>query len=335
MQEHHVERLHPVHRVQAEHHHPGHPEEQDVVPGDQHAGRVEPARGPRSSSGQPRVENGHSADENQVSSTSSSCRQPSPVGGCVVRADADGLAVRPVPDRDPVPPPQLARDAPVVHVVDPGEVPLGQLVRLDHDPTVADRVAGRLGQRPGLHEPLQAQPRLDRGPAARAVTDRVHVRPLLGHDPALLAQRGDDGRTRLVPVQALVRPVRGDDAALVHDGQARQVVPLADLEVVGVVRRGHLDRAGTRTPGRRARRPRSGCAGRSAAAPPRCRPGAGSARRPGAPRPRCRPASSRPGWSPPRSRRRRRRTGSRRARPRPRCAPPRCRTARSGSAGTS
>ena len=32
------------------------------------------------SSGQPSVENGHSPEENQVSSTSSSCRQPSPVG---------------------------------------------------------------------------------------------------------------------------------------------------------------------------------------------------------------------------------------------------------------
>ncbi len=32
-------------------------------------------------SGQPSVENGHSPLENQVSSTSSSCRQPSPDGG--------------------------------------------------------------------------------------------------------------------------------------------------------------------------------------------------------------------------------------------------------------
>ena len=38
--------------------------------------------------------------------------------------------------------------------------------------------------------------------------------------------------------------MRGDHAALVHDGQVRQVVALADLEVVRVVRRGHLDRAG-------------------------------------------------------------------------------------------
>ena len=34
------------------------------------------------SSGQPSVENGHSPEENQVSSTSASCVQPSPAGGC-------------------------------------------------------------------------------------------------------------------------------------------------------------------------------------------------------------------------------------------------------------
>jgi hypothetical protein len=38
--------------------------------------------------------------------------------------------------------------------------------------------------------------------------------------------------------------VRGDHAALVHDHHAGQLVPPADLEVVRVVRRGDLDRAG-------------------------------------------------------------------------------------------
>src|SRR5690606_5148783 len=74
----------------------------------------------------------------------------------LVRTDADGLTVGAVPDRDAVPPPQLARDAPVVHVVDPGEVPLGEFGRLDANPSVADRVARGFGQRPGTDEPLQA-----------------------------------------------------------------------------------------------------------------------------------------------------------------------------------
>ena len=112
------------------------------------------------------------------------------------------------------------------------------------DPAVPDRVAGRLGQRLDLDEPLQRQPRLDDRAAPAAVPDRVHVRAGLGDDPALLAQRGDHRRPGLEPVQALERPGHGDHAALVHDGQARQVVAAADLEVVGVVGRGHLDRAG-------------------------------------------------------------------------------------------
>ena len=74
-------------------------------------------------SGQPRVENGHSAEENQVSSTSSSWRS------CFARAslflrlfqiarDID-VAVLVVPRRDAVAPPQLARDAPVLDIVQP------------------------------------------------------------------------------------------------------------------------------------------------------------------------------------------------------------------------
>ncbi len=38
--------------------------------------------------------------------------------------------------------------------------------------------------------------------------------------------------------------MRGDDGVLVHHGDGRQAVALADLEVVRVVRRGHLDGAG-------------------------------------------------------------------------------------------
>ena len=141
-------------------------------------------------------------------------------------------------------PPQLTADAPVVHVVHPAEVPSVHLRRVQPDAAVADRVAGRLGQRGDADEPLQRLARLDRGAAAAAVTDRVHVRADLGDDPAVFAQRGHHRGSGLEPVQALERAVRGDHAVLVQDGQAGQVVPAADLEVVRVVRRGHLDRAG-------------------------------------------------------------------------------------------
>lgn len=69
------------------------------------------------------------------------------------------------------------------------------------------------------------------------------VRALLGDDPALRAQRADDGVAGLEAVLAEERAVDGDDTVLVHDRHGRQVVALADREVVRVVRRGHLDRA--------------------------------------------------------------------------------------------
>ncbi len=232
-----------VHRVQAEHHHPGDPEEDDVVAGEQDVGRVEllQVRGPlRPAQGgegpQRRGEPG--VQDVGVLGPALAGRRG------LVRADADRLAAGAVPDRDAVAPPQLARDAPVVHVVDPVEVALGHLPRVDRHPAVAHRVAGGPGQRLDLDPPLERQPRLDGGPAARAVPDGVDVGALLGDDPALLAQRADDRRARLEAVQALERPVHGDDAALVHDRDRLKAVPLADREVVRVVGRGDLDRAG-------------------------------------------------------------------------------------------
>ena len=80
---------------------------------------------------------------------------------------------------------------------------------------------------------------------ARVVADAVPVRALLRDDAALRAQRLADGDARLEPVHAVELGARaGDDARLVHDRRHRQAVPAADLEVVGVVRGGHLDRAG-------------------------------------------------------------------------------------------
>ncbi|GFN03863.1 hypothetical protein Smic_24190 [Streptomyces microflavus] len=123
-----------------------------------------------------------------------------------------------------------------MEVVDPVEVPLLHLLRVDLDLAVADRVTGGLGERGDLDPPLEGEARLDGGLAARAVADGVDVRPLLGDDPALGAQGGDDGGACLEAVQALEGAGDGDDRALVQDGDERQVVTVADLEVVRVVR---------------------------------------------------------------------------------------------------
>jgi hypothetical protein len=233
-----LERLDSVHGVETEHHHPGDPEEQDVVAGHEHAGGIEalelagllrPAEGGERPQrrGEPRVQHVR-------------VLAPAFAGMLVVGADADQLAVGAIPDRDPVAPPQLPTDAPVVHVVDPAEVPRLHRVGVDADPAVADGVPSGLGQRTHADEPLQRQPRLDDGVAARAVPDGMDVRALLGHDATLFPQCGGHGRPRLEPVEPLERAMCGDHTRLVEHHNRRQVVAAADLEVVRVVRRGHL-----------------------------------------------------------------------------------------------
>ncbi len=86
--------------------------------------------------------------------------------------------------------------------------------------------------------------RLDDRAAALAMADRVHVGLGLDQKPVLL-QTVDDGNTRFVDGQSLEWTSLGVHRAVeVHDGHERQVVPPADLEVVRIVRRRHLDRAG-------------------------------------------------------------------------------------------
>src|SRR6185312_14373475 len=119
--------------------------------------------------GQPSVENGHSAELNQVSSTSSSWRS-APTGPVV-------------PRRDAMAPPQLAADAPVLDVVEPLRVRGCPVFRhkLDFARThrvqrwLGDRLAAAwtsIGQRVGseVDEPLVGQHRFDH--RVRAIAHR-------------------------------------------------------------------------------------------------------------------------------------------------------------------
>ena len=148
------------------------------------------------------------------------------------------------PGRDPVAPPDLARDAPVADVLHPVEVGRGPRLGDDARAAVAHRGDGRLGQRLRLHEPLAREVGLDHGLAAVAVADGVPV----GLD--LLEQPGgfqvlDHGLAALEAVQAREAPGLGRHPAVVADHlHARQVVAQADLEVVRVVGRRDLQAAG-------------------------------------------------------------------------------------------
>ena len=131
-----------------------------------------------------------------MSRTSGSCVQPSPAGGSLVRADA-ARPRRPGRTRPGCGGPTTAGARCTSRACcrpsrsSASTCPSGWIC----DAAVADGVAGGLGQRADLDEPLQRQARLDGGLAARAVADGVHVRALLGDDAALLAQRADDRRS--------------------------------------------------------------------------------------------------------------------------------------------
>ena len=165
-----------------------------------------------------------------------------------------------------MPPPELPRDVPVADVLEPVDVHRLPALGQDAHGAVAHGLERRRGERRHLHEPLVGQARLDHGVAAVAMPHRVLVRLDL-HERARLARASRrcaraprSGRARAAP--SGTRPAASVDLA--HDAvgvdhdRHRQLVPLADLEVVRVVRRRDLHRRRCRTRDRRSRRPRPG-----------------------------------------------------------------------------
>ena len=205
-----------------EHHHPGHPEEQNVVAGHQNACRIELLQirrfvGPAQSGERPQRRREPRVQDVGILLPT--------FGRCLVRAHAHLLTVRPVPDRNAVAPPQLPRDAPVVHVVDPGEPARLQAGGMNHRVAVTYRVAGGLRQRFHANPPLQRQPRFDRLTAALRVADAVQIGTLLLDDPALGRQGFTHRDTGVEAVHAVeLRSGVGYAAACVHDRRHGQLV---------------------------------------------------------------------------------------------------------------
>ena len=203
----------------AEHHHSRHPEEQDVVAGDQDARRIElgqfgAAVGPAHGGERPQRRGEPGVQHVRVLFPT--------FGRGFVRTDADCLTVGPVPDRNAMAPPQLPRYAPVVHVVDPAEPAWFQAGWVNHGVPVTDRIARRLGQRFDLDPPLQRQPRFDGFPAALGMSDAVQIRSLLLDDATLRGQRLAHRDAGVETVHAVeFGSGVGDPALGVHDRRHR------------------------------------------------------------------------------------------------------------------
>ena len=146
---------HVLHEMQAHHHHPGDPEEDDVEAGDEHVGRiialhvgvvVGPAqrRERPQRRGEPGVEHVLVAGDEAVALVAVErhlaplLRRDDFLLDVIAERVADGfffglgdehLAVRPVPGRNLMAPPELARDAPGLDVLHPLEIGLFPVLR--------------------------------------------------------------------------------------------------------------------------------------------------------------------------------------------------------------
>ena len=164
--------------------------------------------------------------------------------GGVLPADGHLAAVGAVPHGDLMTPPQLAADAPVVDVLHPVQIGLGEAVGDELGLPLLHHPDGLLSQRLHLDEPLGGDDGLHVVVTAVAGAHIVAVR--LGLDQiALLLQILYNGLAALIAVHALVLAAVGvDHTVVIQDPDGLQVVAQAHLEVVGVVCRGHLHRAG-------------------------------------------------------------------------------------------
>src|SRR3954470_9697844 len=81
------------------------------------------------------------------------------------------LAVCAMPCGNAMPPPQLARDAPVIDVVHPVQVDGLVIVRCEADVALLNDFNSTLRERRDFHEPLRGKPRLDDRLAPVALAD--------------------------------------------------------------------------------------------------------------------------------------------------------------------
>ena len=238
-----------LHLLHAGEDHAGHPEEDNVVAGDHDGGGIpvlqvgrigvgptQGGEGPQSGA-EPGVQ--HVLLAGQVRAAALFA-----LGG-ILTADIDVAALVAVPCGNLVAPPQLAGDTPVVDVLHPVDIGLGEALRHELDRAVVHDADGLLGKRLHLDEPLRGDEGLDVVVAAIARADVVGV----GFGLDQVALRLQIGHHRLaagVAVHSLVfAGVLVHGAVVADAADDLQIVPQAHLEVVGVMGGGHLHGAGT------------------------------------------------------------------------------------------
>ena len=144
-----------------------------------------------------------------------------------------------------MPPPQLAADAPILHVLHPVAVGVLELRRVETDLVVHHRIECRLSQTVHFQEPLHGELRLDGHIGALGETYLIDV-ILCFFEQSGGIKVADDLLADSEAIHADVELARGSNGAIVvKDVDGGEVVFLAQHVVVYVVRGGDLEAACT------------------------------------------------------------------------------------------
>ena len=150
---------------------------------------------------------------------------------------------RGIVSRDAMPPPQLATDAPILHVLHPVAVGVLELRRVETDLVVHHRIECRLSQTVHFQEPLHGELRLDGHIGALGEAHLVRVILCFFEQSGGIKVADDllaDGKAIHADIE-LAR--RSNGAIVVKDVDGGEVVFLAQHVVVYVVRGGDLEAA--------------------------------------------------------------------------------------------
>ena len=148
------------------------------------------------------------------------------------------LTIAAMPRGNPMPPPQLARNAPIADVAHPLKIFGAPVFRQDHDVAALDGSDGRLCQWLHLYKPLRRGARFDNGAATVACPHRMCVLGDLIEQAGRIQVR-HNSFSRLETVQSRIGSCRGAHFCVIgHDVDFRQFVPAPDFEIVRIVRWG-------------------------------------------------------------------------------------------------
>ena len=157
----------------------------------------------------------------------------------------DITAIGEVISRDPVSPPELARDTPILDIGHPVAIDIFELGGDVSDLVILDSLEGRAGERLHLDEPLHREFRFDHDIGALRVTHLVDII----FDLLYEVGSGEIFHDLLADIEAIHADIHsagfGDGAIIVEDIDRWEVIFIAEHIVIDVMSGSHLEATGT------------------------------------------------------------------------------------------